>query len=153
MKGSFVKGARMVEGAKRKDGRSLSFALGLVIVLFLAGRFFFFDIATVEGKSMQPLMEPGDLVLVWKAAYGLAKPFGGYFFTWAEPENRDIVAALNPLNGAFVVKRVSSHSQGFLPEGSYFLLGDNFYESVDSREFGPVPMRNILGKVLRLPRL
>jgi len=143
----------MIEGNRRKDGKSLSSALGLVVVLFLAARIFFFDIAAVEGRSMLPSMSPGDLVLVWKAAYGLAKPFGGYFFTWAKPGNRDVVAALNPDNGAFVVKRISSQSQGFLPEGFYYLLGDNFYESVDSREFGPVPMRNILGKVYRLPRL
>jgi signal peptidase I len=30
----------------------------------------------------------------------------------------------------------------------YFMMGDNFYESEDSRVFGPVPEINILGKVI-----
>lgn len=128
-------------------------ALCLIFILLLAGRTFFFDIARVEGRSMIPLMQPDDLVLVWKAAYGLPHPSGGYLIQWAEPKNRDIVAALNPKSHALIVKRVKVDGSGFIIDGQYYLLGDNFYDSVDSREFGPVPMRNILGKVYRLPRL
>lgn len=128
-------------------------ALGLCLAVLLAGRFFLFDIASVEGRSMLPTMRPGDLVIVWKAAYGISNPLGGYLVTWAEPKNRDLVAAINPGTKAHVVKRVKTDSPGFLQPGYYYLLGDNFYDSVDSREFGPVPMRNILGKVYRLPRL
>ncbi|HUN01212.1 MAG TPA: signal peptidase I [Niabella sp.] len=32
-------------------------------------------------------------------------------------------------------------------ENYYFMLGDNFYESEDSREFGPISRKNIRGKV------
>lgn len=35
-----------------------------------------------------------------------------------------------------------------VPEGEYFCLGDNRTVSRDSREFGPVPIENIEGKVL-----
>jgi len=34
-----------------------------------------------------------------------------------------------------------------VPAGSYFLLGDNRDESCDSRTFGPVPKRDIVGRV------
>ena len=34
-----------------------------------------------------------------------------------------------------------------VPAGSYFLLGDNRAESCDSRAFGAVPKRDILGRV------
>jgi len=34
-----------------------------------------------------------------------------------------------------------------VPAGSYFLLGDNRAESCDSRTFGPVPKRDIVGRV------
>jgi signal peptidase I len=34
-----------------------------------------------------------------------------------------------------------------VPTGSYFLLGDNRAESCDSRTFGPVPKRDIVGRV------
>jgi len=36
-------------------------------------------------------------------------------------------------------------------EKGYYLLGDNKYESIDSRDFGPVPMNNILGRVFPIP--
>lgn len=142
----------MSDEKAKKDRKGLAFALIMIIALFLAGRLFLFDIATVEGRSMLPTMSPGDLVFVWKAAYGIPNPLGGYFLLWTEPASRDVVAAVNPNTKALIMKRVTPLSPGFIADGYYYLLGDNFYESVDSREFGPVPMRNILGKVFRLPR-
>lgn len=34
-----------------------------------------------------------------------------------------------------------------IPEGSYFLMGDNRMNSEDSRTFGPVPAERIVGKI------
>ncbi|HEU0336121.1 MAG TPA: signal peptidase I [Gaiellaceae bacterium] len=34
-----------------------------------------------------------------------------------------------------------------IPEGEYFMMGDNRSQSCDSREWGPVPRSNIIGKV------
>lgn len=34
-----------------------------------------------------------------------------------------------------------------IPEGSYFLMGDNRMNSEDSRAFGPVPGKRIMGKI------
>jgi signal peptidase I len=36
----------------------------------------------------------------------------------------------------------------FLKEGMYFVIGDNFNASIDSRNYGPVAEENILGKVI-----
>ena len=35
-----------------------------------------------------------------------------------------------------------------LPEGQYFLIGDNRDDSLDSRDFGPIPDAFFLGKVI-----
>jgi len=37
-----------------------------------------------------------------------------------------------------------------VPKGGYFLLGDNRPQSCDSREFGSVPRRNLVGPVVAL---
>jgi signal peptidase I len=34
-----------------------------------------------------------------------------------------------------------------IPKGRFFMMGDNRVQSCDSREWGPVPRKNIIGKV------
>lgn len=160
--------ARKEAGARRGGMRRLSPSLrvGLVFAAILASfiiaRLFLVDFAFVDGRSMLPGLGSGDVVLVFKAAYGLRNPAGGYLLLWGRPRHRDVVAAVRPDSGTLVVKRVwiegsqapggAEASPAPLREDSLFLLlGDNKYESVDSRAFGPVPMSNILGRAFLLP--
>ena len=39
-----------------------------------------------------------------------------------------------------------------IPQGSYFALGDNRAESCDSRVWGSVPARNVIGPVVKVLR-
>jgi signal peptidase I len=149
---------------KRRPSPSLRVVLifAAILAAFIITRLFLVDFALVDGRSMLPGLGSGDVVLVFKAAYGLRNPAGGYLLLWGRPRHRDIVAAVRPDSGALVVKRVwieGGQSSGSaetppapLREDSLFLLlGDNKYESVDSRAFGPVPMSNILGRAFLLP--
>jgi signal peptidase I len=38
-----------------------------------------------------------------------------------------------------------------IPEGELFVIGDNLQDSVDSRDFGPVPVEAVQGRVLGAP--
>lgn len=83
----------------------------------------------VEGDSMLPHLKNGDRVLVEK------------------PENLqigDIVVARHPFRQTPIIKRFTDFSTG----GKLFLSGDNPQESHDSRTFGAVPEKDILGRVV-----
>ncbi len=149
-------------GKRREGSVSIGRIVAYIISALILGRTFLLDAAVVQGRSMLPGIGSGAIVPIFKAAYGLRNPFGGYLIAWGGPSDRDIVAALRPDSGKLIIKRVRTeegYGMGAGPEKAeargqarYFLLGDNKYESIDSREFGPVPMNNIVGRVIVLPR-
>ncbi|NNE99076.1 MAG: nickel-type superoxide dismutase maturation protease [Pyrinomonadaceae bacterium] len=84
----------------------------------------------VEGDSMLPLLEDGDEVLVNRRA---------------DIREGDIVIARHPHEDSIeMIKRVA----GIYDERFYSLLGDNPPESSDSREFGLVEEKLIIGRVV-----
>jgi nickel-type superoxide dismutase maturation protease len=88
----------------------------------------------ITGNSMLPLLKPGDDVLI--------NPFA---FKNASPQPGDIVVARHPLKpDTRLIKRVITDTEA----GDYILQGDNPAESTDSRAFGAVPARHILGRVV-----
>lgn len=88
----------------------------------------------VENRSMQPTLNPNDLVLVDVSAYRVDLPL-----------EDEIVVARHPHNPHLtIIKRVQ-----FLDEaGQCYLIGDNVAEptSQDSRSFGFVPQANLIGR-------
>lgn len=120
-----------------------------ITALILKG--FLFDFMIAEGRSMLPAIEPGSIILVNRAAYGLRLPGAdGYLIRWRLPNPGDVVVFYTP-QGDMAVKRCIR----IIPEGWYtskierfFAQGDNTLESFDSRSYGPIPVDRILGKVL-----
>jgi nickel-type superoxide dismutase maturation protease len=88
----------------------------------------------VEGESMCPTLQPGDRLLVNRAAYLLSRPGPGDIVVLRDPEEPERA----------LVKRVASSG---LDGGSCFVVGDNPAASRDSRRLGPVPRDLILGRV------
>jgi signal peptidase I len=90
----------------------------------------------VEGTSMEPAYHAGDRVLVNRLALRRRAPRTG-----------DVVVLRDPEDGRrFLLKRIADSPDGLPPAPGYVhVLGDNPAESRDSRDFGPVALRHIVG--------
>jgi nickel-type superoxide dismutase maturation protease len=82
----------------------------------------------VEGNSMLPALKDGDAVLIDPRE----KVVGG-----------DIVLANHPFKKSVKILKRLEH---FDDKGDLFLAGDNREESTDSRTFGAVPLKYLIGK-------
>ena len=117
-----------------------------VVCAFIAAvlmKFFILDFMIVDGLSMDPAIRPGTVVMVCKVYYGIKlPPSGRYIVKWRVPREGDVVVFYTPL-GEIAVKRL-----GEAHPDHFYALGDNHLQSYDSRDYGPVPYDNIIGKVL-----
>jgi signal peptidase I len=126
-------------GPNRIGGAVLA---ALAAALLIKG--FLFDFMIAEGRSMDPVIKNGTVLVVNRVAYGLRNPWSGkYFLRWARPLPGDVVVFFTP-QGDLAVKRCGA----MIPGNRFFALGDNSLESYDSRSYGPVPVEHILGKVM-----
>lgn len=109
--------------------------LETLAALFGFGRRF----ARVRGDSMFPTFHEGDLLIYRPSRFQRHPPLQG-----------DVVLARHPfLPGKVIVKRVQSVD----PTGEVFLVGDNALASSDSRSFGPLAFKYLIGTItLHLPR-
>ena len=86
----------------------------------------------VEDSSMEPILRPGDYVIVNRLAY-----------VFGNPTKNDVIVLRDPLQkDKFLIKRIAD-----IRDSEYFVIGDNKEISHDSRHFGPVESNSIVGKV------
>jgi signal peptidase I len=72
-----------------------------------ATRASFADHYKVPTGSMEPSVEPGDRIVVAKAAYGLRIPFTDrWLVRWSDPSPGDVVVLDSPEDGSVLLKRV-----------------------------------------------
>jgi signal peptidase I len=131
-----------VAGGKVAVGNAILGAFAAAIFMKL----FILDIMIADGQSMAPAIKPGTVLFVCKVYYGIRKPLSGtYLFQWKQPCQGDVLVFYTPL-GEIAVKRIAE----ILPDSTFYAIGDNSYYSYDSRNYGLVPLGNIIGRVLWL---
>jgi signal peptidase I len=140
-----------------------------VVALLVAGRAYFGEPFKIEGGSMEPTLRGGDRVLVDKRAYDDAPPRRGELVAFDAPGGdgvllKRVVAVAGDTvgieDGLLVVDgrrprepyadQKSIDSVYFGPvkvrPGTVFVLGDNRANSEDSRDFGGVPVDDVIGR-------
>lgn len=133
-------------------------------LLFLLGFAFFrtaiADWNPVPSGSMRPTILEGDVVLVDRIAYDFKLPLSERsLYRFADPQRGHVVTFFSPRDGTRLVKRIAAvpgdvvEWQGeprVLGPDEFFMLGDNRGNSADSRVFGVVPRRLIIGRAHRV---
>lgn len=104
------------------------------------------EVYKIVGSSMQPQVVPGDLVIVDKTAYAKMPPAVGDIIIHVFPDDRSkvFIRRIEALPGDRVT--LEDGSQITVPHGSIYVMGDNREKSMDSRDFGSVPLSDVLGK-------
>jgi inner membrane protease subunit 2 len=105
----------------------------------------FYSIAAVEGRSMQPTLNP-DTNLQWPDIVILQKRYSNL-------KEGDIIAFWQPCSQEkrLLIKRIKGISGNWnghvIPESHVWVEGDESFHSIDSRKFGPVPSSLIVAKI------
>lgn len=146
-------------------------AIALVIVVPI--RYFLFQPFIVKGESMSPNFESGDYLIVDEISYRFYTPQRGQVIVFDYPKDttqrfiKRIIGlpgeTVKILGGEIQIidgDQTTILTENYLPENlntqgdtnitlgdnEYFVLGDNRQYSFDSRAWGVVPKKDIIGK-------
>ena len=152
---------------------SWSWVLMAAVVLALLMRTFLVAAFFIPSESMEPELQIGDRLLVSKLSYRIGDPSPGDVVVFRTPEQlRDprtaelvkrvvavggqrvgavdgrLIIDGTPVDEDYLVTDVYTSDFGpvAVPDGHYFVMGDNRFSSQDSRYFGPIHESEILGR-------
>lgn len=144
--------------------------LALALLIVVPVRYFLFQPFVVSGNSMHPNFTGGDYLFVDEISYRLREPKRGEVVVFRAPPNPSTryIKRIIGLPGETIKIRegeveiigeevldesdyLTSENYTFshdiqLRDDEYFVLGDNRPFSADSRNWGPLPEENLVGR-------
>lgn len=145
----------------------------IALVIVLPIRYFLFQPFIVSGDSMVPNFHSGDYLIVDEISYRFSDPQRGdvIVFNYPKQPSERFIKRVIGLPGETIIVtngqvevlkdgKTTILEEAYLPtdlktigdvnvtmgEDEYFVLGDNRDRSFDSRSWGTVPRKNIIGK-------
>lgn len=151
--------------------------IALALVLALGVRTFVIQTFYIPSGSMEPTLNIGDRILVFKLAYAFTSPTTGDVVVFkappaekcGDPSVTDLVKRIVGLPGQTIwSERNTIYVDGkplhqdwphyrllltpitrqLIAPNHYFMMGDNHPASCDSRDWGQLPRSDIIGKVV-----
>ena len=145
--------------------------MAIMVMIYL----FIMSPQEISGASMEPNFHNGEYILTNKIIYKFKEPIRGDVIIFKSPKNKevDFIKRIIGLPGdtvslhdnalyvnnekviePYLTPGVVIFGGSYLregeeitvPEGMYFVAGDNRPHSSDSREFGPIPKEDFIGK-------
>lgn len=161
------RGGRWLRHRRSQPWLLLDLALGGTLMVLL--HMFVVQVSVVRGHSMEPSLHDGDRLVVDRVSYSVLDVHRGDVVVLRYPRNPaiDFVKRVVGLPGDRIAMRdgtllvngevqqqrwdcIPDHEdlpELVVPEGSFFVLGDNRPISCDSREFGLVAQELLKGRV------
>lgn len=124
---------------------------------------------TVPNTAMTPTLNQGELVVLDVLSYSSAKPARGNLIVLKDPtdlQRQEVLRVIGLpgetvrlsetqtfINGKYLEEPFVLHRgtqqpmQVTLGPDEYFVMGDNRPQSVDSRTWGPLPFKDIIGEI------
>lgn len=139
----------------------------LLIITIIVLKIFVFNFILVKGDSMNPKFKNNDFMFLNKIIYNF-QPIKRGDVIVLKYQNNDLIKRVIGLpkdkikveNGKLYINNkeykenyINSYTASIdfeeitLKDYEYFVMGDNRYNSYDSRNFGPITKRNIIGRV------
>ena len=122
----------------------------------------------IDGSSMNPTLQDGQYLIINNVSYYVDDPLGGEVIVFHHPTSnlnlikrvigvpgdeiaiQDGVVMVNNviLDEPYIREAPRYTYNGVVPEGEYFVLGDNRNNSSDSHSWSFLPEQNIVGKAM-----
>lgn len=161
-----------------QEAKEWASSILVAVILTLIIRTYIFQAFKIPSGSMRPTLMEGDKLFVNKYIYRFQKPERGEIIVFKYPEDpkKDFIKRLVAIEGEtveirdgkiYVNDRILDDSGTFgkfyyynhdpyggpdekvkVPKDCYYVLGDNSGNSTDSRFWGFVPKKNLVGKAV-----